>query len=72
MVDSAPGEATADLCTSGTTAAAIDAFMRTNLPATGWRFDAQAGDWCNGPILTFRYAVTALLPWTILCRCGGM
>jgi hypothetical protein len=72
MVDSAPGAADANLCTTGATASQIDQFMKTTLPTKGWQFDDQAEQWLNGPALALTYRVTDPLSWTVDCQCGGI
>jgi hypothetical protein len=72
LVDSAPGEADANLCTLGMSAAQIDQFMKAHLPANGWRYDAGIGQWRNGDVLTFAYSVPNPLTWMVECRCGGI
>jgi len=72
LVDSAPGMADADLCTLGLAAGGIDQFMKANLPAKGWRYDAAAGKWRNGPALELDYLVADPLRWEVECVCGGI
>lgn len=72
FVDSAPGEADAQLCTVGMTATAINLFMKANLPAKGWDYTTQAARRKHGPVLTFVYTINDPLNWTVECTCGGI
>ena len=72
MTDNAPGAADANLCTNGMTAAEIDQTMKTNLAGKGWHYDTQAGEWKNGDVLTFTYALADPQNWTVECQCGGI
>jgi hypothetical protein len=72
LVDSVPGAADANLCTTGMAATQIDQFMQMNLSQKGWRYDTEAEQWLNGPALALTYRVADPLSWTVDCQCGGI
>jgi hypothetical protein len=72
MVDSAPGEAEATLCTQDATAGSINTSMMHGLMAKGWHEDGSTGHWHKGAVLEVDWKVTSPSRWTLECVCGGI